>query len=298
VHLHRRAANSKGLRHFALKVCEQVRTRGVTSYSEVADALVVELGAEAGLSAEDGAPGDEKNIRRRVYDAINVLMALGVMKKERKAIVWHGLPGERAAGSERLRAERAERLASLAAKREQLRDMVDNQRALQFLLQRRRAGAPAASGEAAAGAAAGGGGLPLPMPFVLVQAHVSGSATVQVHVSDDMRHAQLDFRNCRFEVHDDVTVTRQLMAAAGRGGGGGGDDDDDDGSGGFAARAPAGRGRGGRGGGGRRAAAHAGPGSDEDGGPSGGRGSDGDGPSPGGRRCGRGGRGRGRSRGR
>ena len=35
---------------------------------------------------------DEKNIRRRVYDALNVLMAMEIIMKEKKQILWRGLP--------------------------------------------------------------------------------------------------------------------------------------------------------------------------------------------------------------
>lgn len=35
---------------------------------------------------------DEKNIRRRVYDALNVLLAIGVIQKDKKTITWSGLP--------------------------------------------------------------------------------------------------------------------------------------------------------------------------------------------------------------
>lgn len=35
---------------------------------------------------------DEKNIRRRVYDALNVLMAMDIISKEKKEIQWKGLP--------------------------------------------------------------------------------------------------------------------------------------------------------------------------------------------------------------
>lgn len=35
---------------------------------------------------------DEKNIRRRVYDALNVLMAMEIISKEKKEIRWKGLP--------------------------------------------------------------------------------------------------------------------------------------------------------------------------------------------------------------
>jgi hypothetical protein len=34
---------------------------------------------------------DEKNIRRRVYDAFNVLIALRVFAKDKKEIKWMGL---------------------------------------------------------------------------------------------------------------------------------------------------------------------------------------------------------------
>lgn len=36
---------------------------------------------------------DDKNIRRRVYDALNVLMAMDIITKEKKEITWRGLPG-------------------------------------------------------------------------------------------------------------------------------------------------------------------------------------------------------------
>lgn len=35
-----------------------------------------------------GVAFDEKNIRRRVYDALNVLMAISVIRKEKKNIQW------------------------------------------------------------------------------------------------------------------------------------------------------------------------------------------------------------------
>lgn len=37
-------------------------------------------------------PIDHKNIRRRVYDALNVLMAMNIISKEKKEIRWIGLP--------------------------------------------------------------------------------------------------------------------------------------------------------------------------------------------------------------
>ena len=39
---------------------------------------------------QDKEGGDEKNIRRRIYDALNVLMAMEIIGKERKSIRWKG----------------------------------------------------------------------------------------------------------------------------------------------------------------------------------------------------------------
>lgn len=49
---------------------------------------------------------DEKNIRRRVYDALNVLMAMDIISKDKKEIRWQGLTSAPADRAERLKAER------------------------------------------------------------------------------------------------------------------------------------------------------------------------------------------------
>lgn len=40
----------KGLRHFSAKVCAKVEEKGSTSYNEVADELVQEMGLELGVN--------------------------------------------------------------------------------------------------------------------------------------------------------------------------------------------------------------------------------------------------------
>lgn len=80
---------SKGLRAFSAQVAKKVEEKQRTSYNEVADELVAELQ----ISADPGARGhDEKNIRRRVYDALNVLIAIKVISKDKKEIRWNGMP--------------------------------------------------------------------------------------------------------------------------------------------------------------------------------------------------------------
>ncbi|KAF7732885.1 hypothetical protein EC973_000161 [Apophysomyces ossiformis] len=82
---------TKGLRHFSKLVCDKVAEKGVTSYNEVADELAQDI--RAGMSPDGNKQTyDQKNIRRRVYDALNVLMAMGIIAKEKREIKWLGIP--------------------------------------------------------------------------------------------------------------------------------------------------------------------------------------------------------------
>ncbi|KAG0173451.1 hypothetical protein DFQ28_008402 [Apophysomyces sp. BC1034] len=76
---------TKGLRHFSKQVCDKVAEKGVTTYKEVADELAQDI--QAGMS-----PDGNKNIRRRVYDALNVFMAMDIIAKEKREIKWLGIP--------------------------------------------------------------------------------------------------------------------------------------------------------------------------------------------------------------
>ncbi|KAJ3159121.1 hypothetical protein HDU86_002023 [Geranomyces michiganensis] len=80
----------KGLRHFSRCVAEKVQAKGSTTYNEVADELVDEFT----MQARNADSFDHKNIRRRVYDALNVLMAMGIIVRAKKEIRWIGLPTE------------------------------------------------------------------------------------------------------------------------------------------------------------------------------------------------------------
>ena len=62
--------------------------------------------------SRQGTTYDEKNIRRRVYDALNVLMAMDIITKDRKEISWRGLPSN---SKDELEALRVSRLAPLSA---------------------------------------------------------------------------------------------------------------------------------------------------------------------------------------
>ncbi|CAM0882108.1 unnamed protein product [Alopecurus aequalis] len=80
-----------GLREYSKIVCEKVEAKGRTTYNEVADEIYSELKSMSHI----GQGFDEKNIRRRVYDAFNVLIALRVIAKEKKEMKWMGLSNYR-----------------------------------------------------------------------------------------------------------------------------------------------------------------------------------------------------------
>jgi hypothetical protein len=109
---------NKGLRHFALLVCNKIETKGRTTYNEVADELAEELKAEADAGGEES----DKNIRRRVYDAFNVLLAVGIIAKEgKKEIVWKGFPGPKVRNVDDLKRERQRRVQAVEQKQQELK---------------------------------------------------------------------------------------------------------------------------------------------------------------------------------
>lgn len=67
---------------------------------------------------------DMKNIRRRVYDALNVLMAMNIIEKEKKEIRWVGLPTSSLQECRKLEEEKAKRQERIQRKTEQLQDLI------------------------------------------------------------------------------------------------------------------------------------------------------------------------------
>jgi hypothetical protein len=84
----------KGLRHFSIQVCEKLRQKGSSTYNDIANLLVEEAKLDpimTSLLDPKKHADEEKNIRRRIYDALNVLMAVGVIQRDNKLIVWKGV---------------------------------------------------------------------------------------------------------------------------------------------------------------------------------------------------------------
>lgn len=82
---------------------------------------------------------DMKNIRRRVYDALNVLMAMNIIEKEKKEIRWVGLPTSSVQECRRLEEEKGRRMERIKGKAEQLQELVIQMVAYKALVARNRA---------------------------------------------------------------------------------------------------------------------------------------------------------------
>ncbi|XP_006362266.1 transcription factor-like protein DPB isoform X1 [Solanum tuberosum] len=191
--------SGRGLRQFSMKVCEKVESKGRTTYNEVADELVAEFSdATNSVAGPDQKQYDEKNIRRRVYDALNVLMAMDIISKDKKEIQWKGLPRTDANDIEELKTERLNLRNRIEKKAAYLEELEDQYVGLQNLIKRNDQ--LYGSGNAPSGGVA--------LPFILVQTRPH--ATVEVEISEDMQLVHFDFNSTPFELHDDNYILKAM----------------------------------------------------------------------------------------
>lgn len=101
------ARSERGLKRLSVKVRDLVYRLKETSYKDVANRLIEELVFDnevnsSGLdkkSSNERKTKEEKNVRRRVYDALNVLIASGVLRKNlNKNVMFEERPEVRMKG--------------------------------------------------------------------------------------------------------------------------------------------------------------------------------------------------------
>ncbi|XP_016297085.1 transcription factor Dp-1b isoform X2 [Sinocyclocheilus anshuiensis] len=198
--------NGKGLRHFSMKVCEKVQKKVVTSYNEVADELVADFSSgDNNISPNDVHVYDQKNIRRRVYDALNVLMAMNIISKDKKEIKWIGFPTNSAQECQDLEAEQQRRLERIKHKRSQLQELILQQIAFKNLVQRNRQGEQQNKRPPPANTI-------IHLPFIIV--NTSKRTVIDCSISNDKFEYLFNFDNM-FEIHDDVEVLKRMGMAFG-----------------------------------------------------------------------------------
>ncbi|XP_055372476.1 transcription factor Dp isoform X2 [Condylostylus longicornis] len=187
----------RGLRHFSNKVCEKVRAKGTTTYNEVADELVNE--EVQNQVTYDAVNCDQKNIRRRVYDALNVLMAMNIISKDKKEIRWIGLPTNSVQQCRNLEKENQKRRERIERKHQQLRELLLQKVQFQSLVERnkeaeRQGFIPASNSS-------------IQLPFIIVNTHKN--TKINCSISHDKSEYHFEF-NDKFEIHDDVEVLKHM----------------------------------------------------------------------------------------
>ena len=83
--------NCKGLKTLSCRVKHIVNGRKKTSYKEVAEQLIAETKTPGVILSVDGSlrqSREEQNIKRRVYDALNVLIAADILVKDNKVVYY------------------------------------------------------------------------------------------------------------------------------------------------------------------------------------------------------------------
>ncbi|CAG9807603.1 unnamed protein product [Chironomus riparius] len=187
----------KGLRHFSMRVCQKVKEKGTTSYNEVADELVLEESEDAGTSVNGSY--DQKNIRRRVYDALNVLMAMNIISKEKKEIKWLGLPTSSVQECEEIELQNQQTRKRIEEKQQQLRELVLKHVSFKSLIERnknleKRGIIPSANSA-------------VHLPFIVI--NTNKKTHINCNISNDKREYLLKFDD-KFEVQDDFEVLKRM----------------------------------------------------------------------------------------
>ncbi|OII72629.1 transcription factor E2F dimerization partner domain-containing protein [Cryptosporidium andersoni] len=86
------------LKQVAVKICSLLKVWRISTHSDIADILIMEyLGPvdqekyASDILYQKSRESSEKSIRRRVYDAINVLISATIIGRSGKSITWQGI---------------------------------------------------------------------------------------------------------------------------------------------------------------------------------------------------------------
>ncbi|XP_034949182.1 transcription factor Dp-1 isoform X2 [Chelonus insularis] len=193
----------KGLRHFSMKVCEKVKKKGTTSYNEVADELVGEFTNPSHMNSLN-QQYDQKNIRRRVYDALNVLMAMNIISKEKKEIRWLGLPTNSLQECASLEKDKKKKVERIKAKTQQLHQLILQHISFKNLVERNSV-TESLHGPPKPNSA-------IQLPFIIL--NTSKKTIVDCSITNDKSEYLFNF-NDKFEIHDDIEVLKRMGLAFG-----------------------------------------------------------------------------------
>ncbi|XP_018443980.1 transcription factor-like protein DPA isoform X1 [Raphanus sativus] len=194
-----------GLRQFSVMVCQKLEAKKITTYKEVADEIIsdfatIKQNAEKPLNDNEY---NEKNIRRRVYDALNVFMALDIIARDKKEIRWKGLPITCKKDVEEVKSylqmDRNKIMNSVQKKAAFLKELREKVSSLESLMSRNKEMVVKTQGPAEG----------FTLPFILLE--TNPHAVVEIEISEDMQLVHLDFNSTPFSVHDDAYILKLMQ---------------------------------------------------------------------------------------
>lgn len=144
------------------------------------------------------ASSEEKNIRRRVYDALNVLMALKIISKDRKQIHWRGYPINYQREYERLMNIKREKMAAIDLKARHLQELGRQQNASRHLFLRNSTHPEYTNLDDS---------CKVMLPFIIV--HTGTETVIECEMDEDGTDVFFNF-SLPFEIHDDNEILYRL----------------------------------------------------------------------------------------
>ena len=190
---------NKGLREFSLKVSEKVKQKGTTTYTEVAEELISESLPAAQYLTTQQHSLEQKNVRRRVYDALNVLMAVNVIRRDKKTVRWVGIPTTEIQECKELQEEKARLVARIAEKEKELKKLALQKVVFHKLVERNRSESFSATAE---------NENVVRLPYITVS--TDNSTVIDCSISRDKKEYLFSFDRA-FQIHDDLEVLLRLL---------------------------------------------------------------------------------------
>ncbi len=220
------------LRYISKRVSKIVERKQTTNYNEVANELVAEasdlLDREEKSMPSKERKNHEKNIRRRVYDALNVLLATNIITKTKdkdnkeKVIHWKGFPASSRNDLIILENEKEEVMKEVERKKQCLQELLI-QNVCFFNLNRRNTSLEDKSSSQDASSKDDSDPYQkrngnkskdnpnsddkIPLPFIVVNA--SEKAVIQCEMNREKTDVMFNF-NMPFEINDDNEILKRL----------------------------------------------------------------------------------------
>jgi len=216
--------DQSSLRFISAKVCEIVESKSTTTYNEVANELVIEALKlfEGGSHPDKKKKDHEKNIRRRVYDALNVLLATDIISKTKekgdreKSIHWKGYPTTTSVDLVILEKEKEAAIAEIERKKECLQELLVQNVCFRNLERRNKRvkmeeDKNKIDGDGSTREIGKNGATDeeekIHLPFIVV--NTAENATIKCEMNQDKTDVMFDF-NMPFEINDDNEILKRL----------------------------------------------------------------------------------------